>query len=206
TGLLGGELAWRQHDGGHEDRSNMKYFIPWANKWIKPAPLAPAESPSQPQSQSNGRSGSARHPQPRTAANSLLAHDHLVKKAKQGGIDLYFVGDSITRRWGCTDPQYLSLLENWKANFVGWNAGNFGWGGDRIENILWRLENGELDGVNPRGIVAPGPRRGPGPWQSGPATPAARRIRAAISPISQRAILVCIASWCAARADVVTDW
>jgi hypothetical protein len=34
TGLLDGELAWRQHDGGHEDRSNMKYFIEWANKMI----------------------------------------------------------------------------------------------------------------------------------------------------------------------------
>jgi hypothetical protein len=32
TGLLDGELAWRQHDGGHEDRSNMKYFIAWAEK------------------------------------------------------------------------------------------------------------------------------------------------------------------------------
>jgi hypothetical protein len=43
TGLLDGELAWRQHDGGHEDRSNMKYFIAWANKLIghvPPAPLA----------------------------------------------------------------------------------------------------------------------------------------------------------------------
>jgi hypothetical protein len=35
TDLLNGELAWRQHDGGHEDRSNMKYFIAWANKLIK---------------------------------------------------------------------------------------------------------------------------------------------------------------------------
>jgi hypothetical protein len=35
TGLLDGELAWRQHDGGHEDRSNMKYFIAWANRLIK---------------------------------------------------------------------------------------------------------------------------------------------------------------------------
>jgi len=34
TGLLEGELAWRQHDGGHEDRSNMKYFIAWADKLI----------------------------------------------------------------------------------------------------------------------------------------------------------------------------
>ena len=32
TGLLDGELAWRQHDGGHEDRSNMKHFIEWADK------------------------------------------------------------------------------------------------------------------------------------------------------------------------------
>jgi hypothetical protein len=31
VGLLDGELAWRQHDGGHEDRSNMTYFIEWAN-------------------------------------------------------------------------------------------------------------------------------------------------------------------------------
>jgi hypothetical protein len=38
TGLLDGELAWRQHDGGHEDRSNMKYFIAWANKLIKHTP------------------------------------------------------------------------------------------------------------------------------------------------------------------------
>jgi hypothetical protein len=34
TGLLDGELAWRQHDGGHEDRSNMKFFIEWANKMM----------------------------------------------------------------------------------------------------------------------------------------------------------------------------
>jgi hypothetical protein len=34
TGLLEGELAWRQHDGGHEDRSNMKYFIEWADRMM----------------------------------------------------------------------------------------------------------------------------------------------------------------------------
>ncbi|MFB0498588.1 hypothetical protein ABID99_004825 [Mucilaginibacter sp. OAE612] len=32
TGLLDGELAWRQHDGGHTDAPNVKYFIAWANK------------------------------------------------------------------------------------------------------------------------------------------------------------------------------
>ena len=34
TGLLDGELAWRQHDGGHEDRSNMSYFIAWADRML----------------------------------------------------------------------------------------------------------------------------------------------------------------------------
>jgi hypothetical protein len=42
TGLLDGELAWRQHDGGHEDRSNMKYFIAWANRLIHHVPPAAA--------------------------------------------------------------------------------------------------------------------------------------------------------------------
>ncbi|MGZ8898798.1 MAG: alpha/beta hydrolase family protein [Limisphaerales bacterium] len=38
VGLVEGELAWRQHDGGHEDRSNMKYFIEWANRMLKVTP------------------------------------------------------------------------------------------------------------------------------------------------------------------------
>ena len=35
-GLLDGQLAWRQHDGGHTDAPNMKYFIQWADKFIRP--------------------------------------------------------------------------------------------------------------------------------------------------------------------------
>jgi hypothetical protein len=42
TGLLDGELAWRQHDGGHEDRTNMKHFIKWANKLLGHTPPKPA--------------------------------------------------------------------------------------------------------------------------------------------------------------------
>jgi hypothetical protein len=44
TGLLEGELAWRQHDGGHEDRSNMKYFIEWAKRHFKEKPSEPPAS------------------------------------------------------------------------------------------------------------------------------------------------------------------
>lgn len=138
AGLLAGHLAWRQHDGGHTIGPNWKYFIAWSNKLtgFKPPslPVFPCDTPV-----------------PRTDVNSLEAHAQLVRKARQGRIDVYFVGDSIVRRWGATD--YPHLLANWKSNFLGWNAANFGWGADRIQNILWRLANGELDGVNPRIVV-----------------------------------------------------
>ena len=93
----------------------------------------------------------ADRPSARTDPNSLRAHAELVEKARTGRIDVYFVGDSITRRWGALD--YPALLANWRANFFGWNAANFGWGADRVENMLWRLEHGELDGVDPKVIV-----------------------------------------------------
>ena len=93
----------------------------------------------------------ADQPVARTDQNSMTAHAQLLEKAKRGGIDIYFEGDSITRRWGATD--YPELLANWNQNFFGWNAADFGWGADRIQNILWRLKNGELDGVNPKVIV-----------------------------------------------------
>ncbi len=135
AGLLDGELAWRQHDGGHEDRSNVSFFIAWASRLLHHAPpVTPADQPRM-----------------RADRNSHIAHQQLVAKAKSGGIDVYFEGDSITRRWGALD--YPDFLAHWNKTFHGWNAGDFGWGADRTENILWRLENGELEGVNPKVIV-----------------------------------------------------
>jgi lysophospholipase L1-like esterase len=128
VGLLDGQLAWRQHDGGHTDAPNWKYFIPWADHFLNAGDAVP-----------------------RTDENSRLAHEQLLAKARSGRIDIYFEGDSITRRWGATD--YPEPLANWKQNFFGWNAADFGWGGDTTRNILWRLNNGELDGVNPKVIV-----------------------------------------------------
>jgi len=84
-------------------------------------------------------------------ANSKIAHEQMLANLKKGRIDVYFSGDSITRRWRATD--YPQFLANWNENFFGWNAANYGWGGDSIQNILWRLQNGELDGVHPKVIV-----------------------------------------------------
>lgn len=126
-----------------------------ADEIVLAQPTPPATTPSTGQSTrppARGRlPASADQASPRTDANSLAAHQQLLEKAKTGRIDIYFEGDSITRRWGATD--YPKFLANWNENFHGWNAADFGWGADRIENILWRLENGELDGVNPKIIV-----------------------------------------------------
>lgn len=118
---------------------------PRLSSGVRPSHLGPPESPRV--------TAAPRADQPvrRGDHNSQLAHEQLLGKAKAGGISLYFLGDSITRRWGGTD--YPDFLAHWKKNFHGWNAGNFGWGGDTTQNILWRLENGELDGVKPKVIV-----------------------------------------------------
>jgi (4-O-methyl)-D-glucuronate---lignin esterase len=110
-----------------------------------------AQTPAQGAMAARVPPGPADRAAPRSDRNSMIAHEQLLEKARTGGIDVYFVGDSITRRWGATD--YPDLLAHWRQQFFGWNAGNFGWGADRTENILWRLENGELDGVNPKVIV-----------------------------------------------------
>jgi lysophospholipase L1-like esterase len=134
--LQGGELAWRQHDGGHTNVPNFPAFFEWAGRFITSPGLVKS---------------TAEAPQMRNDANSALAHRQMLENLKKGRIDVYFVGDSITRRWRALD--YPHFLANWNANFGGWNAANFGWGGDTIQNILWRLQNGELDGAHPKVVV-----------------------------------------------------
>jgi (4-O-methyl)-D-glucuronate---lignin esterase len=92
-------------------------------------------------------------PVARADENSRIAHRQLLDKARRGGIDVYFEGDSITRRWGTSDAAYREFLDHWTRSFFGWNAANFGWGGDTIQNILWRLTEGELDDVHPKVVV-----------------------------------------------------
>ena len=139
--MLEGELAWRQHDGGHTDGPNVIHFIRWADRLAAEQGVL-----GEPLVRRLDYRAVARRDQ-----NSAEAHRQLVAKTQQGQIDVYFEGDSITRRWGATD--YPQLLAHWKHTFHGWNAANFAWGGDNTHHILWRLRNGELDGLNPKVVV-----------------------------------------------------
>jgi lysophospholipase L1-like esterase len=158
--LIGGELAWRQHEGGHTSGPNWPAFFEWVSQYITAPPLPPPLVPVSAQlaavpdrDRASGRPATPASVRPiaRMDRNSRIAHTQLLEKAGKGRIDVYFEGDSIMRRWGALD--YPELLANWKQNFFGWNAADFAWGGDTVQNILWRLENGELDNVHPKIIV-----------------------------------------------------
>jgi lysophospholipase L1-like esterase len=83
------------------------------------------------------------------AARWMAQHEANLATAKKGGVDILFLGDSITAGW--TSDQ--GGRQVWAANFAPRHAANFGVGGDRIQNLLWRVENGELDGLDPKVIV-----------------------------------------------------
>jgi beta-glucosidase len=72
-------------------------------------------------------------------------HAELKARAAQGGVDVLFVGDSITQFWNDN--------EIWRARYEPLKAANFGIAGDTTENALWRVADGELDGLSPKVVV-----------------------------------------------------
>ena len=110
----------------------------------RPNGPAPARGPAVPTDQ----------PAPRSQASWMNRHNGLVETAKKGDIDLYFEGDSITDFWvngrqGNAAPGKVI----WDKQFAPWKAGDFGISGDTTQMVLYRIENGELDGVHPKAVV-----------------------------------------------------
>jgi hypothetical protein len=75
----------------------------------------------------------------------LDTHAGLVKKAQEskGDIDVLLVGDSITMQWGAA----------WTKHFPTLKTVNIGIGGDKTQNVLWRLDHGGVDGLHPKVVV-----------------------------------------------------
>ena len=80
-------------------------------------------------------------------ANWMSRHEKFVAQAKLGGIDILFLGDSITDYWRNRGSNV------WNEYYAPRHAANFGIGGDRTQHVLWRIENGELDGIHPKVTV-----------------------------------------------------
>ena len=99
-------------------------------------------------SQETNKSNPAIIPATRSSPTNWLArHEGFVKEAKAGGIDLLFMGDSITDFWRNRGKAI------WEKYYANRHAANFGISGDRTQHVLWRIENGELDSIDPKVIV-----------------------------------------------------
>ena len=80
-------------------------------------------------------------------AGWVARHQGFVAQAKQGGIDILFMGDSITDFWRNRGSNV------WNQYYAPRHAANFGISGDRTQHVLWRMDNGELDGIKPKVVV-----------------------------------------------------
>ena len=118
----------------------------------KPAPAAPAppakpavpavKLPPQPPDVAAPKLGPDGEPQ----VNFIKAHENFVGIAKQRKTNLLFLGDSITAGWG-------GQKAIWEKAFGAYKPSNFGIGGDRTQHVLWRIQNGELEGIKPKVAV-----------------------------------------------------
>ncbi len=77
----------------------------------------------------------------------LARHNRFNERVKKGGVDLLFIGDSITQGW---EGEGKSV---WAKQYEKRNAVNLGIGGDRTQHVLWRLANGNLEGIEPKAAV-----------------------------------------------------
>jgi lysophospholipase L1-like esterase len=73
-------------------------------------------------------------------------HEKFLARGKAGPIGVLFLGDSITEGWD-------KAPHIWEHYLAKHQPANFGIGGDQTQHVIWRIENGELDGINPKVVV-----------------------------------------------------
>lgn len=84
---------------------------------------------------------------PKTGNQGFFArHESFIERTKSGPIGILFLGDSITEGW-------RSVPEIWEKHYGTHQPANFGIGGDQTQHVIWRIENGELDGISPKVVV-----------------------------------------------------
>ena len=71
-----------------------------------------------------------------------------------GRVDLVWLGDSITQNWEAAGPpDWMDFAPAWQRLYGDRHAVNLGFKGDNTGHLLWRMQNGELDGIQPRAAV-----------------------------------------------------
>ncbi len=81
-------------------------------------------------------------------------HLAALERLRQGRVDLIFLGDSITEDWERVGPpDWADFRPGWNRFYGDRNAVNLGFKGDTTANLLWRIRNGEVDGIAPKVAV-----------------------------------------------------
>lgn len=80
-------------------------------------------------------------------ANRVLSRHKEIEKVKGETVDLVLLGDSIMHFWEWKHPK------SWAKLTAGRKVLNLGYGGDRTQNIIWRINHGELDGYEAKCVV-----------------------------------------------------
>jgi lysophospholipase L1-like esterase len=86
---------------------------------------------------------------------AMEKHENFLAQAKKGGIDLLLIGDSLTDMWGGEghDPKVSRGQKVYEKEILPLKAANFGISADRTQHVLWRVQNGELDGIKPKVVM-----------------------------------------------------
>lgn len=81
-------------------------------------------------------------------------HADILRIKREVDPEIVLIGDSITHMWGGRpfEAKFHRGQESWDATF-GERALNLGFGWDRTQNVLWRIDHGELDSINPKTVV-----------------------------------------------------
>lgn len=87
-------------------------------------------------------------PDGKANAGFLKSHESFLARGKAGPIGVLFLGDSITAGWASPTRAHI-----WEAYFGKMQPANFGIGGDQTQHVIWRIANGELDGISPKVVV-----------------------------------------------------
>jgi lysophospholipase L1-like esterase len=119
--------------------------LPVMAQQASPTPVAPPQAPSPKPTLPPRTQESAITPDS-TKPKLKERHAAFLLRKNQGEIDLLFLGDSITDAWPNRGK------ESW-AKFAPYHPADFGVSGDCTEHVLWRITNGELDGINPKVVV-----------------------------------------------------
>ena len=81
-------------------------------------------------------------------------HEEVLERNKVFKPDVVIIGDSIIHYWGGEPAAPIKRgARAWTNCFAGWKVTNLGFGWDRTENVLWRIEHGELSGIHPKVII-----------------------------------------------------